>query len=309
MKIAYLFLAHNNIVIEKAIKSLESKDAEFYVHLDLKAQDDFQTLKSMPSVTFIEPRHDVKWGGISIIETLLESCKRIIVESKSDIIVLLSGTDYPLKNKVYINQFFEAHPNKDFIEGYKIPSIECHWLEGGRRRLECYALRIGDRDIATIEPRTISVGNLRQICKIFLKSPTKLLQAIRIWFTYPQRRHPDSLIPYRGEMWWCLRRSTIEKILHYISSHPDFMEYHRNTCIPDEIFFSTLVYNIISKGEIENDCLRFINWGKGIQGNSPMAITMSNKEILDKAIVNPNHLFGRKITDNETIQYINNQIK
>jgi len=310
MKISYLFLAHNNLAgIEKVIRNLKSDITEFYIHLDLKSLEDCSSLAKFESVTFIKSRHYVQWGGFSIIEALMDSCKEIIEEDNNDYIVLLSGTDYPLKNKDYINSFLATHPNKDFIEGKQFPSENCHWLEGGRRRLECYALRIGDKDIATIEPKNINLGNIRQFGKIMLKSPSKLNQALKIWLTYPKRSHPNSLIPYYGEMWWCLRRSTLEKILHYVYSHPEFIDYHRNTCIPDEIFFPTLVYNLIPKNEIENNCLRLINWGVGIPGNSPKDISLNDKEIIDKAINNPNYLFGRKIIYQDTINYINDKIR
>ncbi len=310
MKISYLFLAHNNKSgIEKAIKLLQSHNSEFFIHLDLKAKEDFSDLAKIGSVFLIESQHDVRWGGISIIEALIDSCKEIVEMSDCDFIVLLSGTDFPLKNKEYIDRFLTSNHDRDFIEGFPIPSNDCHWLEGGRRRLECYALRIGDKDIATIEPQVLNLGNVRQFGKILLKSPSRLRSALKIWLTYPKRRHPESIVPYRGEMWWCLRRSTLVKLLQYLSSHQEFLDYHRNTCIPDEIFFSTLVYNLIPANEVENNCLRLINWGNGIPGNSPKNITMSDREILDNAIENPNYLFGRKITDENTIKYIIDRIK
>lgn len=299
--ISYILLLHNNPEIPKLVIESLNDNSEFLIHIDTKCTTKFNFDTNN---TYYAERNDVRWGGFSIIKTLISCCHSILERLNSDFVILLSGTDYPIKTREYIEEYINSHPNTDFIQGQKIPSQDCHWLEGGRRRLECYALPLGGKNIATIEPRKLDRGNLRQLGKIALKSPKSLFKAMKIWLTAPKRRHPEELIPYRGEMWWGLRRSTLEKIINYLDEHPEYLEYHKNTCIPDEIFFNTLVYNLIPHEEISNSCLRYINWGESSPGNSPHDITLKDTTLISDIISNPDYLFARKVSDINVANYI-----
>lgn len=309
MHITYLILTHSNLNhLRLLINALDSDDSTFVVHIDKKCKEDFSFLYDYTNVKILEDRRDVSWGGFSIIETLLYSLQETI-KIGSDRIILLSGTDYPIKTPEYIHHFLLENKDTDFIEGYPFPSPQCHWLEGGRRRLECYALDLGHRNIATIEPKKINIGNIRQLGKVLLKAPNKILKALNMLLRFSPRRHPEYLQSFRGEMWWCLRRSTIQLVLNYIKKNPQYLEYHKSTCIPDEIFMSTLVHNLIPSNQITNNSLRLINWGSGIAGNSPYDITQDDIPLIETSLKNPIMLFGRKITDNKVITYINNALK
>lgn len=309
MKLTYFILLHNNLKDAKClIESLACDNVSFYVHVDDKCKENISILENVPNVYLAKKRHSVEWGGYSIIEALTGCCREIKEVINPDFVVLLSGTDYPVRSNSYILNYISRHINKDFIEGHQFPSAACHWLEGGRRRLECYALRLDNKNIATVEPRVFSMGNIRQLLKVIINKPTKVGKFFSIWNNGPRRRHPDSLIPYRGEMWWGLRMSTIDKVIDYVDNNPEFMEYHTATCIPDEIFFSTLVYNLIPQEEIENGCLRYINWNK-TPGKSPMDVTMNDRLTIDKIIETEGYLFARKVNSPSVKNYINSRIK
>lgn len=306
MKITFLFLLHSSPIIpEQIIKRSANSDIQFYLHFDRKYNGDVSTLKNYNNVFITDNRHIVEWGEMSIVETVVDCCREICATTDSEFIVLLSGADYAVKNIDYIIEYIQSHADKDFIQGERIPSPSCHWLEGGRRRLECYSLNLGGKDIATIEPRVINWGNMRQFGKILKASPFSLPKAIKIWLTAPKRRHPGGIVPYKGEMWWGLRRSTIEAALRYIDNNPAFVDYHKNTCIPDEIFFNTLVYNLIPSSEISSNCLRFINWGTDMPGNSPFSIRNDEETLIRKIVADRDCLFARKVDDINTVNEIN----
>lgn len=309
MKITLFFLLHASPTnSECIIKQTCNSNINSYIHFDSKYNDDISYLKDYPNVHLSSKRNSVSWGTMSIVDSVLSCCREIYSKIETDYIILLSGTDYTIKDIGYIEKYIQTHPNTDFIQGQKIPSPNCHWLEGGRRRLECYALPLGGKNIATIEPRKLDWGNLRQLGKIALNSPKSLFKAMKIWLTAPKRRHPEELIPYRGEMWWGLRRSTLERIINYLDEHPEYLDYHKNTCIPDEIFFSTLVYNLIPHEEISNSCLRYINWDESAPGYSPHDITLNDTTLISDIISNPDYLFARKISDINVANYINKVI-
>lgn len=304
MNITYLIFAHANLpFLEHLINRLKAPNTDFFIHIDKKSKENFKNLTSIPNVYFAQKRFDIKWGGISMVEALLSTCEELTNVCKGEMIVFLGGTDYPVKSSQYINDYLENHRNTNFIQGYPLPTTSLNWTEGGRRRIECYALQLQDRSIATIEPHALTFNNLKQMIKVLLKNPYKIKQALQIFFKYPPRKHPNYLTPYGGEFWWILPINSIKHILKYTKEHPDFFSYHKNTSNPDELFFNTLIYNLYNKKEITNNCLRYIKWRNK---PSPESITKEDYELINKYIKEPNTLYMRKINDIEVCQLIDN---
>lgn len=302
MNITYLIFAHANLpFLEHLINRLEAPNTDFFIHIDKKSKECFTHLLSIRNVYFAKNRFDIKWGDISMVKALLSACEELTNVCKGEMVVFLGGTDYPVKNNQYINDYLESHKNINFIQGYSLPTTSLNWTEGGRRRIECYALRLQERCIATIEPNKLTFNNLRQIIKVLLKNPYKIKQALQIFFTYPSRKHPDYLIPYGGEFWWILPTNSIKRILKYTKEHPDFFSYHKNTSNPDELYFNTLVYNLYNKEELTNDCLRYIKWGGK---PSPKNITKEDYKLINKCVKESDTLFVRKIDNIEVCQLI-----
>lgn len=300
MNITYLILAHNNPnFLYSLIERLEYPNVDFLIHIDKKSTDNFNKLKLLPNVHFAQRQSSLEWGGISIVETLISCCNEIKEQCKGEVICLLSGSDYPVKSNDYIYNYLHQNRTKNFIIGMPLPSLECNWTRNGNLRLRGYALRLKSRSIASIEPRVFNLTNLKQFIKVALVSPKKLFEAINIWIKYPIRKHPLHIKPYGGEFWWILPYSTIIKICQYIEKHPDFIAYHKDTLIPDEIVFNTLVYNLCDKSEIKNTCLRYINWQKG-KLSSPTDINKEDIEIIKYCIKQPNILFARKINESSS---------
>lgn len=297
MNITYLIFTHTNpTFLKHLIERLQAPDTDFFIHIDKKSKESFSQLHSTPNIHFAKKRFDIKWGGISMVEALLSACEELVNVCKGKTIVFLGGTDYPIKSNQYINDYLESHKNINFIQGYSLPTTSLNWTEGGRRRIECYALRLQERSIATIEPHTLTFNNLKQMAKVLLKNPHKIRQALQIFFKYPPRKHPDYLTPYGGEFWWVLPINSIKRILKYTQEHPDFFFYHKNTSIPDELFFNTLIYNLYNEKEITNNCLRYIKWK---DKPSPEDITKEDYALINECIKDPDILFMRKISSTE----------
>lgn len=306
MTIAYLILAHNNpSLLYGLVGKLNDKDVDFYIHIDKKSTDNFEELKELPNVHFIDNRMDVRWGDISMIETLLMCCKKIISElGKDTYVVLLSGLDYPIKGNKYIKNYLENN-RYNYINGVKIPSKECCWQENGRRRLACYSLRLKARKMASIEPRIVDINNIKQLFKVIVNNPLKIFEALKIIFSYPKRKHPDYLTPYGGEFWWILPIETIKDVIEFADKHPDFLAYHKNTNNPDEIFINTIVYNIVDKNKIKDNCLRFIKW---VNSPSPQDITINDMELIQRCYQDRDILFIRKAVSDDVRGFIDEMI-
>ena len=78
---------------------------------------------------------------------------------------------------------------------------------------------------------------------------------------------------YFGSSWWALKRETIDWIMQYITTHPEYYKFYENATCPDESFFQTLV--MISPYADENtDYLTYLHFQKG--ANSPDILTEDN---------------------------------
>ena len=73
-----------------------------------------------------------------------------------------------------------------------------------------------------------------------------------------ERATPAGVDIMIGSQWWCLRRSTIEKILAFCAARRDVMRFFATTWIPDETFFQTLVRHLVPRVEIDPRTLTFL---------------------------------------------------
>lgn len=264
IRICYIILAHKNLLnVKRIIDSLSGEGVGFIVHVDKKCGECKDILNSVPEVALSDIRYDVQWGDISVVDAVISSANQAINDNRNfDYFVLLSGECMPVKSSNYISSYIETHGRANFMAASPIPSDRCNWLEGGRRRLECYAVRLSSRDIATIEPRSLDYENFRQIVKAVLRGRwSSISHVLKIFFFYPKRERIQNLQPYGGEFWWRMNRKSLEKILSYYNSNPDIRRQMVYTSIPDEILFNTLVFNFCDN--TVNSPLTFVNWGGG----------------------------------------------
>lgn len=304
MNVIYLIFVHDKPAhLKRLLERLNAPWVDFFIHVDKKSSEDFIFLNQYSNVHVVS-HYSIEWGGITMVEALLFCCKELLKVCKGDYIFFLSGYDYPVKSNEYIQSYLMSHKKVNYVAASPILSNKCNWLEHGRRRIECYALRLGTKSIATIEAQCFNMADIRQLLKVLRYSPSSFLKAMQIVLFYPQRKHPKNLKPYGGEFWWVLPNSSLEQLVIYVDTHPDFIEYHRGTSIPDELFFSTLVYNLFPKSSIANSCLRYVNW---IKGNSPSVI--ENATLLNRLIDNGNILFARKVLDTKICDFVDIQIK
>ena len=314
MNIVYLFLTYKNPeLLLHTIQRLKAPHVEFYVHVDASSGEDFSCLQGIEGVYVPVNQYNTKWGGYEIAFTILYCLRDIQRRCHADYIILMSESDYPIKSNWYIRQTL-AEKRKDFITITPLPhpnplhTPEGHWLEGGRRRYECYALRLKANSLATIEPKRFDLGNFRHFVKVMRDNPAKLLRALRIFWRYPRRKHPEYLRPCGGELWFILRGETVDKIVDFCARHPDYLDYCKDTAILDELFIPTLVNYLVPESERENSTLRYINWQEN-GGSSPAYLTMNDKKLLTECILEPDKLFVRKVQDMEVCHFIDQTVR
>lgn len=237
MRIAYLILAHDNPAhLQRLVKRLAAPESSFFVHLDAKSDPDaFAGLK--PAVNFCERRINCAWGDITLVEATLELMRcATSAPGGFDRFVLLSGACYPLQSCDYIKQFFERHPDTEFIEVFGLPNLE---YKKPIERLTRFSIRKGK-----------PLAGLRWRLQLFLN---KVL---------PPRDYARALAGREivcGSQWWCLSDDAVRHVLDVTSSDPAFYHFCKFVDCPDEFYFQVILWNSRFKARISHS-LTFTHW-------------------------------------------------
>lgn len=313
MKITYLFLIYKNPeIVYHICQRLRGEGIRFLVHVDKNSKVDFSILKDIKGLEFSDFRYATTWGSSGLVEATVHCLKHISKNYDTDYVILMSESDYPIKSPEYIASYLE-NSNKDFATSSLLPCAHplenknCYWLEGGMRRVKAYPLRFGPKGIASIEPRTINWGNIRQFGKLLLHSPKSIFTALKLFF-YPKRKTYEDMPWCGGDQWFILRKETVDKIVSKIESDESILQESQNTIVPDEIIFATLIHHLSPSNERENKTLRYVHWSSP-KAKSPSLINTNELPIIDKIIKNKDLLFARKIEDIKVIEYIDSIVK
>ncbi|MCQ2232886.1 MAG: beta-1,6-N-acetylglucosaminyltransferase [Paludibacteraceae bacterium] len=312
MKITYLFLVYKNAeLVYHTCQQLKSVGVKFLVHVDRNSSEDFSMLKSIEGLEFYDLRYATVWGGSGLVKATASCLDYISKNYETDFVILMSESDYPVKSAEYIESYLRS-TQKDYAVAtplpceYPLENKNCYWLEGGMRRVKAYPLRLGSKGIASIEPRMLNWGNLRQFGKVLLKAPLCLPKALKLLLK--QRRQPLKDLPWcGGDQWFILRRVTVDKIVALIESDKRILAESDNTIVPDEVIFATLLHALSPVNERENKTLRYIHW-KSPKAKSPSFLTMDTVSILETQICQSDILFVRKVEDINVAKWIDEKV-
>ena len=270
---AYLIMAHTDFeILKKTISILDDKDADFYIHIDCKAKDfDLDELKKCidKSDMYFITSSDIRWGDRIQVDLEINMLREAI-KKKYKYYHLLSGVDFPLKKPEYINQFFEDHNGKNFID-------------------------FGERNQNAIDRLKYyyffqkATGHR----KSFLFYIQKILLILQKIIKVNRIRGKEDEI-YKGANWFSINHD----LASYVVSN--FYKYDKmfdRTVCADEIFLQTMVMASPYKETVINECLREIDWKRG----NPYVYQKCDYELL----VNSDNIFARKFStkiDNEIIE-------
>lgn len=220
-KHAMLIMAHNQFdILEKLMHQIDYEDNDIYIHVDKKAknfdQDYFERICKKSTVTFI-PRMKVFWGHSSIVECELRLLEAALEKDNSySYYHLLSGVDLQIKSNKEIHDFFDCHPNKQFLalrNAYSgIKGMNLFYLFGW--------IRVYNKTIGKV------------LEKISLMIQTRILKINRL-------KHVDYEI-CKSQQWF----SITEDFARYVVNQRKFISnFVRYTSCSDEMFLGTVLIN------------------------------------------------------------------
>lgn len=225
--IAYLILVHRYPnQFKRLFKAIYHPENYYLIHVDkrsglaLKKQIQ-EYLSDFPNASMLKSGNTL-WGGYSLIDAELRGIKQLLkMGLKWEFFINLSGQDFPLKSQAHIKNFLKRNIGKDFIKVVNQTKFRFDTLY----RIENYVEELGD--------------SIR-------RTPLK-------------RPYLSDVTPFIGNQWMILSR----KFCEFVSYNPEaerFKNFYRNTFIPDEGFFQTVIMNTSYKGIIVNDDKRTIDW-------------------------------------------------
>lgn len=276
MKIAYLILAHTAPAqLGRLVTALSTETSRCFVHLDAKSDlSDFAHLEH-PHVRFTTTRVPVFWGDYSQVEAILSLLETALDDpDRFERFVLISGVDHPVKSASSIERFFEARPQREFLNIVPLPDDE---LGKPISRLTTYQPR----------PRPSVIGS----------AMWKLAMAIgpRV-HRRDYERHLNGLTPYGGSTWWALTRDASEYVLNFTHRETRVVSFFRHVVSPDESYIHTVLGNSCFRPQIDRN-VTYTDWSDG--GANPAVLTEVHLERLTRPDGSENYLFARKFSDDD----------
>lgn len=239
MKFAFLIIAHKNpSQLYRLVQSLDDGIDQFYIHIDASValapfRKVFRDCESQ--VHFCQERVLVKWGRYSMIRATMALIKQFFDSGfDADYLHLLSGQDYPLKNRGEIKHHLKANFGKNFLDSFSLP--DPRWPMGLNRIRYRWAVN---------EKEDSSYSDLDYWRN---GSQTKAL--------------PSGTKFYGGSQWWSLHIECARFVLEKYLVDDIMFRFFKHALIPDEMLFQTLILNSRFKDTVINDNLRYIKWEK-----------------------------------------------
>lgn len=275
MTIAHLILAHKAPAqLERLVRALTYRQDRIFIHLDLKTDyRPFAKLALLPNVQFIRHRIDVKWGGYSLTQAVLEGMREILrTPVKYDFINLLSGEDYPIKSPEFIHEYLSLHIGSSFMAYHSNGAI---WWQKNQRRITQYHLT-----------------NFRFRGQYLVQQVLNRLLPAR-------KSLPLSIL--NGDNtggWYTISPSCAAYLINFVDTTPRLWRFAQFTWGSDEFLPHSILLNSPIASTIINNNLRYIDWSAG--GSSPKVLTCDD---LPAILASP-QLYARKFNLDQDISLL-----
>ncbi len=235
LQIVFVLLAHNAAsLVARVARTMTSTGHRMVIHYDAKVADDEvkaleASLSDLGDRVRFARRVEVGWGEWSVVQATLNAIEAIAEAGWSpDYVYLMSATDYPIRAAADLDGFLERNRGDEFIES--VPSDTVKWVKSGPQR-ERYQYRwyFNWREQPRLTDRLFRLQR-----RLGLK-----------------RRFVGDMVAHLGSQWWVLSWPTLQAIME-IARRPEVLAFFRTTLVPDELFFQTLVRQVVPDHRIIN---------------------------------------------------------
>ena len=303
----YIILAHHQPnQLLRLVERLEDGHTRIYLHIDKQSDiRQFHAVTAKHYVKVITERFASSWGGIGIVKATVAGMRAIVRDNRPYHTKLLSGQCYPLVSNNTWNQFLQAHPHTDFIDVKAIDKAFPNW----EQRMHQYKVDLSSQRNDHLLVTPVEKLSYRERLHLFKKLMRKALDRKKFSILgklpafYAVRKTPVVKQDFGGSQWWTLSYPTLKKVVGFLEAHPDFLQYHRYTLLPDEIVFQT----VISHLRLEDPSitikpnLTFTIWPEGMH-TSPLVLHTAH---LPSLMEQSGKLFARKMDETQSAGLLN----
>lgn len=274
MKIAHLVQTHRNPkLLKRKIELLSSEDSAFFVHVDKKSDIDRFSGVRGDNVFFCKERIPVYWAEYSMVEAILALMRQALDNPKHyDYFILSTGSDYPIRRREYIHDFFEMNRGREFISSIKLPDGEaCGPVYREYAPKNGCAAYVGNKYYASLN--TLRGRSENPVQRLALKILARSGLARRNF-----KKKLNGLEPYAGNAGWALTREACLYVIGFVENNQRYCNYFENVFAPDEMFFHTILGNSLFKNRIYRH-LTYEDWSVAAAGagNYSFLERLSNK--------------------------------
>lgn len=259
-RIAYILSAYRDA--PHLVRLIEALDfnADFYVHIDLKA--DMRPFKELlkDRVTFV-PRHWVSWGGWEQVEYQKELLAAVLRSGVNyDRVVCLSGQDYPLWSNEHLHCFFQEHKDTEFIMGMNLTRSSNAYQQG---KIVNYHLF-----------RDLKWRNLWWKNK-FIVASRNLLKVLPVKKRAVVALDGKETDVYFGSDYWALTLPCARYVYEKLCTEKEMVRYFKTSFVPSELCIQTLVFN----SPFAKQALLYEGEYPGLSGLTPLHYIVYGREI------------------------------
>jgi Core-2/I-Branching enzyme len=248
-----------------------------------------------PTVHFVRPHVEMKWGHISCPLAALRAFGLLNEYARPDWFVLLSGSDYPVRSAADILNTLSCSEYDAFLTSREIRYGESALFPARSAQLHALVEQPGWSNVAYNRycayripwrlPSYDPTSHFRVRTRDFLIRNPKLIRMIP-W----AKQCP--LAVYAGEFWFQARRGAIERLLD--PSMDRLVSYYYDKYIPEEAIFHTMLRNQVDLRIGEGK--RYVDWPD--EGPSPKWLDIPDLPL----IVASGAHFARKFRPDGTVQ-------
>lgn len=284
IKIAYLITSYGSYIhLRKLLLALNNDNVYFYIHIDKKSLMP-TNLDSFTNIEFIR-RHKVWWGGWSHQKAIF-NLMRAGVKNNHTYFALISGSDYPIKDN---NQLYAIlDKGGEFIsiaEGFP-SAMKKKWVTNFY--FDLFYRRKPNKPI-------------------WIKILLRIEKKISLYF--PNNNFPFKKV-FFGPTWWVLSKPTVQYVLDFLASNPQYKKFFKNSFCCEEILIPTIIGNSSIKDLKGN--LTYVDWSvhPGPAFINERHIAIFDKEYVSNEMGDNEAFFARKFNDDseDILSYIDKNL-
>ncbi|MDW8852242.1 beta-1,6-N-acetylglucosaminyltransferase [Flavobacterium sp. MMLR14_040] len=267
-KIAYLIQAHGDPEnLLRLINALDDNN-DFFIHIDKKSDITpfYELLKAKNNVFFLEGQKRIKvyWGGFSQVEATLNLIEECLIQNdinKEDYlkVILISGSDYPIKSTAEFKEYLVDLKEVNFIRGMNVTEANTKKYNYCLRNYLFFDFFLINKTITRFSRKTLNI-----LGSTIFKKPNYVLD-----------NQGKRLDIFHGSSWWALNIDVVQYIAAYSKEHTTLKKYFRYSLASDEKYFHTIFFNSgFSKTNIY----------KGAEPYIPATSAFANLHIIDTSL-------------------------